>query len=610
MAASSGKGLHIDTTLSEDDFKGSSHDGLDVNLSEPSPRRVTNSTTSSSSGNQDAPIQDGSDDEDEIDEDALDAQEDMSWREIAASAANTFTNILSVYRLPLMFAFVTAAGPRCVKLLEGIASSDVLPTKKGGGAKKAHGRGVTTVASTNGASSSPYPVPPSWMRSARVSIPRSVESTMSTVLHAFGIPTLSEVQQEQLRMQLDEATNDDGGSADGEGSEGTAAGEQATGGIPFALLVPVASAVILLTAKLLIARHARRLPSDNVSDDDDNSRSPLQDPSEANNAVLTADDGEEETSPKSGNKAIPHIKVPDADPNARPNASLERNTTRSTASSEPTHGLRTTDPSRSTPRTAMLRQNSDALTGSIQKRRLDQIESSPSTPGRVRIPELNEQSVETPPGITTIASREGSPKKSTSPLHIPQFHSLENVCIALIAPATHVEISALVSGASKYGVTHVVVPRARRDGTTAAVTSGDPSVTIEESDDVVAHCKAWCSSHNGVSVAVVGRQMDSSMRLRDFRHPRNSSSVSFLYCLDPQLIAGDIVSHHTPSKTGASDRSPTPVPSSLAWCDVVTHVDHIAQGVAGLVNVCLLDHTKKLQQLQMELSNDEVVSPS
>lgn len=580
----------FDTTLSEDDFREHQpqDDGLDVNLSEPSPRRFRgeeNTSQYSSSSGSSGPPDDMLVDE-SLDEDELDAQEDLSWRDAAAAATGRVLALMSVYRLPLAFALITAAGPRCIKLLQRITSSDEAVKKL----TNSSPHRISVQASPI------YPTPPAWMVSARTSIPRSVESTVSTILHAFGVPTLSELQQEQLKRQLEEAADSSGFSDAADGGSGADTHDNfARGGIPFALLVPVASSAILLTAKLLIARHTRRLPSDNVSEDendrDEASRSPLGDQSEGN-----AEADRSETPTSQGKNLVPQITVPEAtaDPtfNAAPNHSVERNTTRSNTSSEPTHGVRTTDPSRSTPRSVMLRQNNDALTGSIQKRRLDGSSPSPtSSPGR--IPELNERSVDTPLGIGALSSQEGSPLNHAAPLAHP-IHGAHNVICALTAPATHVEISALITGAQKYGVPRVVVPRRRRDGTTASISSPNPAIMqVEEVEDVIEFCKSLCVEEGALSVGIIGRQVERSIKLRDFHQPNEHQTI--MYCFDPEMIAGDIVSHHTPSRRTESSVS------SLDWCAAIAHVDHIAYGVAGMVNVCLLDHTKKMHQ-QLELS--------
>ncbi|CUG93964.1 Hypothetical protein, putative [Bodo saltans] len=632
----------VDTTLSEDDVRNhqASVDGLDVALSEPSPRRVASTDGTSFNNAQ----HDGVDDDyvvagvvaadlfdtdseaaetnSSMDEDALDAQEDLSWRDAAASIARKVSGLMSVYRLPLAFALVTAGGPRCVRFLELITSKDVLRRKL---SRSSSTSPRELRASTGAATSSPYPTPPAWMLSARASIPRSVESTVSTVLHSFGIPTLAELQQEQLNKQLEEVADaiNSSSSSKGDASGDSCSGDgndggDVRGGIPFALLVPIASCVILLTAKLLIARHARRLPIEDVSDEDDEpSHSPLPpDPSEARDVIDAAtggivhdNEGGGETLP-----VVPHLHVSrvlntEEAEGSQPNQSLGRNTSRSNASSEPTHGVRTKDLARSTPRSVILRQNNAALTGSIQKRRL---EYTPSSADCNRIPELNERSVDTPTGIVALSSQEGSPKQPTptsSNLFAP------NVILALTAPATHVEISALISGGMKYGVSLVIVPVIRRDATTAPITSPTPTMIVEEVDDVVRHCQKLCAAHNAISVAVVGRQIDNkSITLRDVQLPDSAEERTVMYCLDPELIAGDIVTSHTsPSSTSSASRprlgssssndragvrAPVVgrVPRSIAWCSVIAHVDHIAHGVAGMVNVCLLDYTKKLLQ--------------
>jgi hypothetical protein len=612
-----------DTTLSEDDFRShqpSLDDGLDVALSEPSPRRVTGASLTfdvyegsgqDAAASSDDHHDDATETDSSVDEDALDAEEDLSWRDAAASVARRVSGLMSMYRLPLAFALVTAGGPRCVIFLELITSSDVLKKRsvaslRSSSSSSQLGHCTTSVVAT------PYPTPPAWMLSARASIPRSVESTVSTVLHSFGIPTLAELQQEQLNKQLEEvadainsSSKADGGDSSSDGNEGC----EVRGGIPFALLVPIASCVILLTAKLLIARHARRLPQDDVSEDDEPSHSPL--PPDAceergNDEVF---DGEEKQ------PLVPHLHVSrvvgDADAEeCQPNQSVGRNTSRSNVSSEPTHGVRTKDLARSTPRSLILRQNNDALTGSIQKRRL---EYTPSSPDRNRIPELNERSVETPTGIAAMSSLEGSPKQPNPTLIAP------NVILALTAPATHVEISALISGALKYGVPLVVVPVIRRDATTAPITSPTPTMIVEEVDDVVRHCQKLCTARNAISVALVGRHIDNkSIKLRDVQLPDAADERTVMYCLDPELIAGDIVSSHTsPSSTSSTSKprrssngtsgTSVRVPRSIAWCSVIAHVDHIAHGVAGMVNICLLDHTKKLIQRSspVDMSREE-----
>lgn len=483
-----------------------------------------------------------------------DEEEETSWRDYLTYFMARSQHLLSRYRHPLMFAFITAAGPRVASIVGGISASVVT-------AKQAH-KILDRAVVSHRTQRNPYPPPPQWMRESRAAIPRAFEASVSAVLSVFGIPTYSELQALQLEKRLDPAEVTPG-----------ADGENCGGGLPHTLLIPLATAIIVLVAKYVIAANTRR--SCRHSED------------ECSERVATT------SAP--GIPIVPSVDMRVVEKHAsakKRNNNISATTPRSTASSEPTHGVRTTDPERVTPRTSMLRINSEALTGSIRKHQLP-------LDGRHPIPELDERVVATPQRPTTIDSNELSPPRigafsvgrteGSSPLALG-LSTNHLVFLAFSAPVTQQEVLAAIACATKYGVPNIIIKTARRNATNTSGLSfgfGDnsaSSVKVVEVDDVASHCRQVALSL-GIEIVGVTCNASSTRYPTTPVHQSEHSVKGAIYCFDPVQC-----------EEARRGRATAPACQDLCdrWIDLHGESAVLKEGLANVVSVCLFARYKKL----------------
>lgn len=401
-----------------------------------------------------------------------------SWRIAVASWLDRFLCVACRFRYPLIFGALVGKGSWAIRKLRRLCEKEIvpLPSSLATAVPSVINVAVSQVQTvahqrTSAETTNLMRHVVESMQQARVAIPKPIENIVRMMLEFQGVTTVAmrQAQEQQAvvsgSLSRSQTLNPPAPlpcSVEPHTVPMTGDADMSPNQPPFAVLLPIASAVVLMAVKLVVAKHSRSLPEpsdDYLNNSNHNSSSSRhtaecyveRDPGtsleqdlklqlEQARAALSVSVA---TSPQS-RLHVPKLSALHQhqflssdlhNESASPRDAFGDNgTPRSTASSEPTHGVRIADRSRVTPRTTMLRNNADALTASIQRKAYSlgvtstrsmtnhlaqgadvcddkgfvdgevTVATSPSTPrgGVQPIPELNEHFVDAPQRITTL----------------------------------------------------------------------------------------------------------------------------------------------------------------------------------------------------------------
>ena len=502
-----------------------------------------------------------------------------------------FISLFSENSRPLsFFAFVSLAGPvkslfRYVAIYVDINSPGAKSTTKdtsGLASKTNNGGGSSTIFS--------YPETPLWMRQARAEIPKPVVAIATTILNGLGIPTYFQVREMQYRkslQQLEELTNggtsfsgDDASSSSKGNDSSDAGGSSATGNVffvPLPLAFMLSGLAICLTSKFVLATRCQAIRQRQRQQEilGEDSRG-------LDDIMLFADAG---VAPVQHHQT--HERSPGIDENDEHNPEEHHapHTPRpgSAGSSEPTHGQRARDASRTTPRTAFMRaqERAVAVSGALAQ------SSSSGLGGAASPPVFSNLQINHSIGGLSPLPHEPSgphpPRSSLSGQDGPQHRSGEAI-LAFAAPAPLAVVQSLIGVAGKNRCRRVIICRTGEDFSSLNIPA---DLHVDVVDDLRSFVKSLrlqavlerstnssTADLDGgqpyMSVAVLDHKTSSSFDLFPFYHPPN-----VVYVVSPP---------HTIVDT--------------AWCDFHLHVSNekSSSTFVALLSVVLFDRARKEQR--------------